>query len=232
MRCSLEGLGAQDAVILEPTRCTPVIAHKGAYWYVLKLNGIAGHGSQPEKGVSTHAALARLLPELYRVHEELASSHPHPLLGTSTLNIGRIEGGKTFNVIPDFTRLELDRRVVAHEDPGLFEAAITDLLDQMVSEGHLTAGSISCVAKTPSFATSEVSPLVQQFLALDDASMQPHGTSWVSDASMFSSTCEHTVVFGPGDIGQAHTVDEFISLEQLDKGERMFGAFLDGYGCD
>ena len=226
-----QGLRADDAVILEPTRCVPVIAHKGAHWYELTLEGIAGHGSQPEKGVSTHEALSRLLPELYRIHEEEASAHPHALLGTSTLNIGRIEGGKTFNVIPDFTRLELDRRVVAGEDPSRFEQRVSAKLEELVTEGLLVSGALTAVGRTPAFATSDTSPLVNSFLSLLDDGVEPEGTSWVSDASSFSDACEATVVFGPGDIAQAHTVDEFITLEQLERGERIFADFLDGYGC-
>ena len=225
-----EGLRADDAVILEPTRCQPVIAHKGAFWYELTLQGLAGHGSQPEKGVSTHEALATLLPELYRIHHQEADAHVHPLLGTSTLNIGRIEGGKTFNVIPDHTRLELDRRVVAGEDPARFAHRISGLLDRMTRDGHLTGGTLRLVGETPPFETHPESSLIQalQVAVGENSSLQ--GTSWVSDASMFSQVCENTVVFGPGDIAQAHTVDEFIELEQLDKGVEIFGRFLDAYG--
>ncbi len=57
-----------------------------------------------------------------------------------------------------------------------------------------------------------------------------YGTSWVSDASMFSRVCANTVVFGPGDIAQAHTVDEYIELEQLEKGSAVFARFLERYG--
>jgi acetylornithine deacetylase len=225
-----DGLRADDAVILEPTRCAPVIAHKGAFWYEVVLEGVAGHGSQPEKGVSTIEALTTFLPELYRIHREEAERYDHPLLGSSTLNVGRIEGGKTFNVIPDHTRLELDRRVVAGEDPGEFEDRVTDLLSGMVDRGTLTKGSIRRVSSTPPFQTDPESALVRTLQDAITGEGPAYGTSWVSDASMFSRVCANTVVFGPGDIAQAHTVDEYIELEQLEKGSAVFARFLERYG--
>jgi acetylornithine deacetylase/succinyl-diaminopimelate desuccinylase-like protein len=227
-----QGLRADDAVILEPTRCMPVIAHKGAFWYEVVLNGRAGHGSQPEKGTSTHQALAEFLPELYRIHQEEATKHVHPLLGSSTLNIGRIDGGRTFNVIPDHTRLELDRRVVAGEDPEAFAGRVHEVIVDMAHKKQLTGGHISCVSKTPPFQTDPESVLVQLLRSAIDGDSTPSGTSWVSDASMFSTVCGNTVVFGPGDITQAHTVDEYIELEQLETGIGVFARFLDAYGTD
>ena len=35
-----------------------------------------------------------------------------------------------------------------------------------------------------------------------------------------------TVVWGPGDIAQAHTADEWITLEQLERGTDMLTRFL------
>lgn len=226
------GLAADDALILEPTRCVPVIAHKGAYWYEVTLTGIAGHGSQPEKGISTHEALATLLPELYRIHNGEAARFLHPLLGKSTLNIGRIEGGSTYNVIPDHTRLELDRRVVEGEDPDVFCERVREALGTLVRDKRLVRGEIHCSNWTPAFATDPQSSLVTSLQAAIGGDCPPEGTSWVSDASMFSPVCRNTVVFGPGDIAQAHTVDEYISLEALDNGVDIFARFLDRVGTE
>lgn len=225
-----QGVRADDAVVLEPTRCAPVIAHKGACWYEVILEGLAGHGSQPEKGVSTHEALAQLLPIIYRIHQEEAGNHVHPLLGSSTLNIGRIDGGKTFNVIPDRTRLELDRRVVAGESPAVFADRVAAEIDRLIQNGDLTGGEIRGVSETSPFETGATSSLVRTLQEAIGVETSLVGTSWVSDASMFSPVCGQTVVFGPGDIAQAHTVDEYIELAQLEKGTAVFERFLEIYG--
>lgn len=228
------GIGADHAIILEPTRNRPVVAHKGANWYDLTLRGRSGHGSQPEAGVSTHEALARLLPELLRAHKALQQMHAHPLLGTSSLNLGRITGGHTYNIIPDHTLLQLDRRVIPGEPPELFEQAVRHILDELIREGRLLYGSLTPVNQTPAFATSPDNPLPIALLDAIEAvtARRPpcEGSSWVSDAAPFSTTCAQTLVFGPGDIAQAHTEDEFIDLTDLETGSAILARFLDDYG--
>ncbi|MEX2608025.1 MAG: ArgE/DapE family deacylase [Kiritimatiellia bacterium] len=225
------GIKADMAIILEPTRCLPVIAHKGAFWYDVELRGRSGHGSQPASGVSTNAALARFLPELLNIHQRLAETSPHPLLGASTLNLGRIEGGQTYNIIPERTRLHLDRRVVPSENAEAFVEEIQQLLEDLTQQGLLCGGSITLNQNTLPFATSPDAPLVTQLqAAITQVTGSPapaQGTSWVSDASPFGQVCGQTLVFGPGDIAQAHTDNEYITLEQLRLGSRIFAVFLD-----
>lgn len=230
-----KGIGAGHAVILEPTRNRPVVAHKGANWYDIVLRGRSGHGSQPEAGVSTHEALARLLPEILRAHKALQQMHRHPLLGVSSLNIGRITGGHTYNIIPDQTLIQLDRRVVSGEPPELFEQAVQHILDELTAEGRLLSGSITRVNQTAAFATNPADTLPQSLLdAVESVTGQRpacEGTSWVSDAAPFSTTCAQALVFGPGDIAQAHTEDECIDLSDLETGAAILARFLDDYGA-
>ena len=55
----------------------------------------------------------------------------------------------------------------------------------------------------------------------------PYGT----DGGMFSEL-EHKIVFGPGNIAQAHAIDEWISLEQLEKGTEMFAKMIRRWCCN
>lgn len=228
------GVRADHAVILEPTRCRPVVAHKGAYWYDVTLRGRSGHGSQPQSGVSTNEALARLLPELLRGHKALQKMHSHPLLGQSALNIGKVSGGNIYNIIPDLTRIQLDRRVIPTESPELFEQALTHLLDELKRENRILSGEWARVNDTPAFATDPDAALPQALLnaieSVTGARPPCEGTSWVSDASPFSRVCGQTIVFGPGDIAQAHTADEFIEIDELNRGAAILGRFLESYG--
>lgn len=231
MKLAAEGLGADYALILEPTRCLPVIAHKGALWYEVQLRGRSGHGSQPEKGLSTNAALAAFLPALFQIHQQLAERYSHPLLGSSTLNIGKIEGGQTYNIIPEKTILQLDRRVIPNEPAHLFPEQVNALIADLVAQGILLGGDCPLSCETTPFATSADSDLVKSMQAsITRITGQPapcSGSSWVSDASPFSQTCGQLLVFGPGDIAQAHTDNEFIEISQLETASAIFADFLD-----
>ncbi len=227
------GIGADAAIILEPTQNIPVVAHKGAKWLEIELKGRSGHGSEPDRGVSTNRALCRLLPFLHETHAALQEEFSHPLLGQSTLNYGRIEGGATFNIIPDHSLLQLDRRVIPNEDPLLFEQQVKAEVEALQEEGLILEGSVTRCHQTDAFATEEDSPLVQCLLAAIEAETGERppcmGTSWVSDASPLSQTCEQILVFGPGDIAQAHTEDEYIELASLEQGAAILGRFLDRF---
>ncbi|MEX2549847.1 MAG: M20/M25/M40 family metallo-hydrolase [Nitriliruptoraceae bacterium] len=52
----------------------------------------------------------------------------------------------------------------------------------------------------------------------------------MSDAAPLSQVCGQTVVFGPGDIAQAHTADEYIEVEDLVRGAEILARFLDTLG--
>jgi len=223
------------AVILEPTLCKPVVAHKGAHWIDLTLKGRGGHGSQPDAGVNTHHALAELLPRLFALQRELEAAYSHPLLGHSTLNIGRIMGGDAYNMIADETTLHMDRRIVPNEPPEAFDDRAAQILNDLCAEGLLLDGSVKVAAHTQPFSTDPDSALVQHLQQTVEAVTHhhpaPYGTSWVSDASPFSLISESIVVFGPGDIAQAHTADEYIEREQLETGSAIFVHFLDHYAA-
>ncbi|WFB35268.1 M20/M25/M40 family metallo-hydrolase [Kiritimatiellota bacterium B12222] len=232
-RMAAEGLGADIAFVLEPTQCLPVIAHKGALWYDVELKGRSGHGSQPQSGVSTNAALSDFLPALFDIHQQLTQEYSHPLLGNSTLNIGKIEGGQTYNIIPERTLLQLDRRVIPNEPSQLFPDQVNRKIQDMITAGLLLDGRCTLTSETTSFSTSDQSPLVKDLQqAITRVTGEPapcSGTSWVSDASPFSQTCEQILVFGPGDIAQAHTDNEFIEIAQLERAASIFADFLDHF---
>lgn len=228
-----EGWGADAAIILEPTGCRPVIAHKGALWYDVHLRGRSGHGSQPQSGVSTNAALAEFLPALFEIHKTLTEEYTHPLLGTSTLNLGKITGGHTYNIIPERTLLNLDRRVIPNEPVDRFLHRVNDKIREMIDAGSLVDGECRSICENAAFATPEDCPLVnilQHSIHRVTGQEAPvSGTSWVSDASPLSQTCSQILVFGPGDIAQAHTDNEYIEIGPLETASAIFADFLDHY---
>jgi len=49
-----------------------------------------------------------------------------------------------------------------------------------------------------------------------------------TEAALFSQAGYDALVFGPGDIAQAHTADEFVRLEQLDRVANTYVSWLSG----
>ena len=80
-------------------------------------------------------------------------------------------------------------------------------------------------APCPPLETNSKLPLVKQFLA-NVGQAKPIGADYFCDAAVLAGGGIPSVVFGPGDIAQAHTADEWISLRQLEQGTRMLLRFL------
>jgi acetylornithine deacetylase len=68
-------------------------------------------------------------------------------------------------------------------------------------------------------------PLVKQFLASAKQS-KPMGVDYFCDASVLAHGGIPSVVFGPGDIAQAHTSTEWISIRSLEHASAMLLKFL------
>jgi len=212
------GIGADEAVILEPTSLKPVTAHKTSLWIRCEFSGKAGHASEPEHGIN---AADRAIAFAYFMRD-LVHSYPdtHPLLGKSSFNLGVIQAGQAANIIPNQCSLEIDMRLVPSIDPQpIIEAAREFLAAQGAPE---TEADIACET---AFSTEADTELIQRLLrscAATGVTSEIAGAPWYSDAGPLAQTCPQICVFGPGSIRQAHTKDEWIDLAELQKGAEIF----------
>jgi len=216
------GFKADLAIVGEPTRLSVVTAHKGNIWIRIETEGKTAHGATPHLGKNAIHSMAPIIEAFetdYRAH---LAKRRHPLLGTPTSNVGVVSGGTQANIVPGQCRIEIDRRTL----PGETEVDIRREVAALLKQKKLKAGFsfIKPVACLP-METDPDQPLVQQFMR-SVRQAKPQGAQYFCDAAVLSAAGVPSVVFGPGDIAQAHTVDEWIELEQLERGRRMLVEFL------
>ena len=202
-----------EAVVAEPTGLDVVHAHKGAVRWDLLTAGKSCHSSAPERGVNAIYHMAALLQHVERYAGELRARRVDPLLGPATLSVGRIEGGASVNTVPDRCRVEIDRRLLPGEDA---DAAAGDLLAYLRER----AGGISFSFGDPWLSAPALGPegsegLVARLRAAGGGKVVavPYGT----DAGPLSQAGVPCVVFGPGDIARAHTCDEWVPLDEVER---------------
>lgn len=227
-----KGVGADTAIILEPTDLSVVYAHKGALWYELVVTGEAAHGSDPDRGTNAIFAMARVLHWLEtRIREEQARAETADLSGP-TLNVGRIDGGVAMNIVAHRCRIEVDRRMVPGEDAEAILSEVRTMLSEMQERGEIRSFEMNVLKVGAPFQTAKDSKLVRGFRqVLSEADCEPRlaTAAWYSDAGAFARTCKELIVFGPGSIHQAHTVDEYIELNQLVKGRNVLERYFDWF---
>jgi len=219
------GLKADLAIVGEPTRLQVVTAHKGTLWMTMETRGRSAHSSCPELGRNAVHAMARVVDLLQTDYAAQLRRRRHPLLGCPTISVGAICGGSQANIVPDRCTILLDRRTL----PGESEAAVRREILDMLRRRNLTAAFVN--DKLPPCRPLETDPrhpLVARFLR-SVGQRQPAGVRYFSDASVLAHGGTPSVVFGPGDIAQAHTADEWISLEALERGKALLLRFLQSF---
>jgi acetylornithine deacetylase/succinyl-diaminopimelate desuccinylase-like protein len=206
----------------EPTRLKIVTAHKGVLWLKLETRGRAAHGARPELGRNAVHAMSRIVDLLETRYAAQLRRRKHPLLGHATVNVGSIQGGRQPNIVPAECISSIDRRTL----PGETDRRVMQEIGNSLARAHLNA-RITRTQDGPCFPleTNPGLPLVREFLR-QAGQHKPAGVDFFSDAGVLSQGGIPSIVFGPGDIAQAHTPDEWISLKQLDPGKNLLLRFL------
>ena len=208
--------GFSEAIIAEPTRCDAVLAHRGISSVMLRFRGEAGHasGANALRANALHQAMRWGNNALALVESE-AQSRFGGLTGLR-FNIGKVEGGIKANVIAPSAEVRFGFRPLPSHDIDALHARF----------GTCAAvGALERYEETfrgPSLPSGDIAAAEERRLAARDLADElglPIGNAvdfW-TEASLFSQAGLTAIVYGPGDIAQAHTADEWVSLAQLQR---------------
>lgn len=218
------GFKADFALVGEPTRLRVVTAHKGDLWLSLETRGKAAHGAMPDLGRNAIHEMAGVVNLLLTRYAANLRRQRHPLLGSATVSVGTIQGGAQPNIVPDRCAISIDRRTL----PGETEATVRRELQALFRSRKLRVTILNSKdAPCPALETDAGHPLVRQLLAAA-RQRQSCGVHYFCDAAVLAQGGIPSVVFGPGDIAQAHTTDEWISLRSVERASEVLTRFLRG----
>jgi succinyl-diaminopimelate desuccinylase len=201
------------AIVGEPTKLEVVHTHKGAVWLTLRTTGKAVHASMPDRGENAIEKMLDVLAYLRPVLRDHVAPLSHEVLGKPTFNIGTIVGGSKVNIVPDRCQVMVDMRTI----PGQNVQPLVDAL-----RGEFPSLEVVVRNSAPLY-TDPVHPVIAK---LGECGAPPVGAPWFCDGAIFAESGSPAVALGPGSIAQAHTADEWISLEDLEAGTEFFGKFL------
>ncbi|MDR3639526.1 MAG: M20 family metallopeptidase [Isosphaeraceae bacterium] len=212
--------GASLAVVAEPTLLDLVDRHKGAVRWKARARGIACHSSTPHLGANAIYRMGRVLQVLADYAQSLRDATPDPVLGSPTLSVGRIEGGQSVNVVPDWCEIEIDRRLVPGETFEDASQRVWSALEERLGSLdwlEFLPPWVNMPPLAPNRASSEIwlPRLVNAVSKATGRTPQIAGVPYGTDAGPLGATGLPCVVFGPGDIAQAHTKDEWVELDQV-----------------
>ena len=211
-------------IIGEPTNMKIIDAHKGWYEYTTYFEGLAGHSSQPHKGVSAVEYAAKYVNKLIELRQKLKEREPKDSIFDppySTLQIGGIFGGIAHNVIADKCHINWETRPVVKED-GIFLNSEIDkyaneiLLPEMKKVFPNSSIKKEIIGEVIGFDRKKDSKACE-FVSNITGDNSREVVSFGTEAGLFQEIGISTVVCGPGSIQQAHKIDEFIELNEIKK---------------
>jgi len=229
LRHLLEDLGdlpvkARMGVVGEPTSMRMVVEHKGKVAMRAKVRGLEGHSSNPAAGVNAVEYAAELITFISRLNEEKQLHGPFDAqyeVPHTTLHVGTVHGGTVLNVIPAECIFDFEIRYLP-------EDSVQPILDRIQRfaadelEPAMKKVSAACgIAFHERFAypglsiapDSEVVALVQSLL---DSRAPLAKIAFGTEGGLYQQQCGiPVVVCGPGDIANAHQVDEYVDTHQL-----------------
>jgi acetylornithine deacetylase/succinyl-diaminopimelate desuccinylase-like protein len=213
------------ALVGEPTSMETVHVTKGSLWTTLRASGKAAHSSQPQRGENAVMKLARALDTLEHHLGAKLASFTHPVLGPSTMNVGVFNGGSRPNIVPDQANAVIDIRIT----PALAESGgALKLLADTIADFALPVEIVN-PHENPPMETPADHPVIKALLA---SGSKLAGAPWFSDAAHLSDGGIPSICIGPGSIDQAHTVDEFISINDLEYGATFFEKFIRNFATN
>jgi acetylornithine deacetylase len=219
-------------VVGEPTRLRRVIAHKGLVRWHISVDGLSAHGSTPERGRNAVYDAAHVVLALEEFARELGTKERHHLLGKPTLNVGRIAGGQSVNIVPDRCVLEAEIRLLPNADgKHLLNECLEFVRGRVGPEVQLTFAEpylLDPAMETPADASIVTSLGDARSRELGEPGIL-EGANYGTDGSKLARAGIQTVICGPGDIAQAHTEAEFVEIEQVELAARVYGHLLSNW---
>ena len=209
------------ALVGEPTSMKVVHKHKGCLWADVTTSGTAAHGATPHLGVNAIVKMAGIVNALQTEFPSLLTNRggEDEILGSSTINLGMIQGGTRSNIVADSCTLRVDIRVTPqlHEQGGAV-TVLRDFILDLDPTARVEVASEAMPLNTPG-----ENKYVQQLLASGSSLT---GAPWFCDAAYLAAEGIPSIAIGPGSIAQAHTKDEWISIQDLEEGVAFFVKWL------
>lgn len=194
------------AIVGEPTLCEMATAEKGLMVLDCISRGKPGHAAR-EEGVN---AIYQALPDI-QWFKTFKFPKQSETLGEMKMSVTIINAGSQHNVVPAECKFTVDVRVT---DAYSLEEALD------IIKSHVNCEVTPRSLRIRSSGIEIDHPLV---LSANKLGLSLYGSPTTSDQAMIPVP---SVKIGPGDSARSHSADEFIFLQEIEKGIDTYIALL------
>ncbi len=223
--------GVDGVIVCEPEAGEICHTSKGAIRLRLSLHGRMSHGAMPQIGLNPIPVMAQLLLGLAELQEQLQVHYPaHPDLGECYLTPTVLAAGGVaqVNVIPATATVFVDIRTIPGIDHHALIGLITLLAERVAAEPGVQV-EVEVIDDRPPVDLRLDAPVVTALAWAHErvTGLAPvyGGVPGTTDGTILTRDAGlDTVVYGPGGKWIAHTVDEFVEVEELITCARVYAA--------
>ena len=224
----VRGIRADAAILMEPTRLHSCPVHAGALSFRLRIKGRAIHASMKRFGVSAIDKFEQVFAAIEELDRRRHLAYNNPIFeyadNVAPICIGTLHAGDWLSTVPESLSAEGRLGVFPGEPIMAARAALADCLTQVAStdpwlkvhppelewiEGQFEPGQTS-------LSETIVQALSEAHAGVFGVEPKIEGVPYGSDLRLFT---EHgnipAILYGPGDVAYAHTVEEHVELEEV-----------------
>jgi len=204
-------------VVCEPTSNRPMLGHRGAIHLKVRAKGVAAHASMPELGDNAIYKAAEVVLKLRDMDFHVTR---HPLLGSPTINVGTISGGKNINSVPDYASVGVDIRTV----PGLTAEDVLDQVRRLIGD----RGEVEILNYAAPVSTDAEHEWIKEVFDIVEGvtgeKPKPAAAPYFTDASDLTPALGSppTLILGPGQPEMAHKTDEYCYISKVEEAVEIY----------
>ncbi|TMS33562.1 hypothetical protein L596_001287 [Steinernema carpocapsae] len=180
-------------IVGEPTELKFALLQKGVVKLTIKAHGKAAHSGYPQMGVNAIEKLLDILDDL-RFHDWPSDDK----LGNTTMNIGLLQGGQAMNALAAEAQASILFRVTT--SVADIQGTVKKIVDGRADIKFLGSNEPVTLSEPPKGYPTDI-------------------VAYNTDLPYFenSDKLKAAFLFGPGSITSAHSMHEFIPIEELEK---------------
>ncbi|MDC0886367.1 acetylornithine deacetylase [Altererythrobacter sp.] len=216
------------AIIGEPTSMRPIVGHKGISVYHIEITGHEAHSSLVQHGISANMVAIELMADLSQLAQGLQAradcdnGFDPP---QATLTIGMMQGGTAANILARSASFTFDLRCPPQEDAEAiiapFRAKCGELDRELRARFPECSVKFTQLSNAPPLTPEGSDDAVAFIRKLTGDNGDAGNVAYAAEAGQFQRAGFSSIICGPGSIEQAHQPDEWIAIEQLERGARF-----------
>ncbi|GAA5222288.1 M20/M25/M40 family metallo-hydrolase [Membranihabitans marinus] len=194
-------------IVGEPTLMEAAVAERGLMVVDGISEGISGHAARKE-GVNALYKGIEAIGEIRKIDFDKKSDY----LPDTQAIVTQIQSGTQHNVIPDHCSFVIDVRVnECYNNREVFEILQSNCSAQLTARSYRLNSSFLPLSH----------PLHRTIKSLG---WKTYGSPTLSDQALMSFP---TLKLGPGDSARSHTADEYIYVDEIIEGSKLYHLFLE-----